>query len=110
MGKGLIANLSRKIGQGFTVIGPVLGLLSCVCLMGAELAQLRQFEEARRIFDLRKSLESGGSGEALLYRALVAASIRREMPLPSNNCATSLIRTRTAKWSGKHSRNWHSST
>jgi predicted aspartyl protease len=41
--------------------------------MGADLAQLRQFEEAGRIFDLRKAIESGGSGEVLFYRGLVAA-------------------------------------
>jgi len=74
MGKGLVTNRSRKIGQGFTMFGPALGLLYCVFVMGADLAQLRQLEEANRIFDLRKALESGGSdGEALFYRALVSA-------------------------------------
>jgi predicted aspartyl protease len=74
MGKALVTDLSWKIVQGFTVIGPTLGLLYCASLMGADLAQLRQLEEARRIFDLRTALESGGSdGETLFYRALVAA-------------------------------------
>jgi predicted aspartyl protease len=51
-----------------------LVLVFCVCATGADLAQLRQLEEAKRTFDLRRALESTASNDQVLfYRAIVAA-------------------------------------
>lgn len=57
-----------------------LGLLCCWSLMAADLTRLRQIEETKRIFEMRRTLEQpvGNEAETLYYRAMVAARFGQE--------------------------------
>jgi len=57
-----------------------LGLLCRLPLIAADLTQLRQIEETKRIFELRRTLEQpvGNEAETRYYRAMVAARFGQE--------------------------------